>query len=64
MNSVGRKPQPRKLSSLQDLMVQFDVRLLIARVSHLEGFEEFFLGARPFGMQLSESGTPASKPSA
>jgi hypothetical protein len=50
--------QSGRLWSLWDLMIQFDVRLLVTRLSHIEGFEESLLGLRPFGMQLSESNLP------
>jgi hypothetical protein len=39
-------------------MIQFDVRLLITRLSQIQEFEESLRGERPFGMQLSQSSSP------
>jgi hypothetical protein len=55
--------EPGRLWSRWDIMIKFDVRLLITRMSHLERLENELLGhtrrpAHPLGMQMLESDSP------
>lgn len=53
--------EPGRLWSLWDIMIEFDVRLLLTRLSHIERFEESLLGIVPFGMPLTETNLPDSR---
>lgn len=55
--------EPGKLLSLWDIMIEFDVRLLITRLNHLERFEDELLGHlapedRPLEPQMKARGMP------
>jgi hypothetical protein len=47
-----------KLWSLWDIMIKFDVRLLMTRLSHIKRFEESLKGNREWGMPLSDGNSP------